>query len=404
VVVDSRSGSLSLAKLFSSGTTVELGGSTSYTDSSQYSDTFTTNRLGVSVTQALLQGRDLRVNTARIKQARVETQISAYELRGFTELLVQTVESTFWDYALAQRQIEIYTDSLDLAEQQLTEIEERITIGQLAETELAAGKAEVALRKENLINARSTLARERLNLLRLLNPFDTVDWDADIDLDYETVVPNVTLDDVEQHVQVALTMRSDLNQAKLQLRRDELEVVRTRNGLLPRLDVFIDFGRSGYGDSFPHANRDIDTGGYDVTAGLLMEAPLSNRANRAQHKRAVLNKAQQLLALDNLEQLIQVDVRSAYIEVNRTLEQISATTATRTSQEEVLRAETEKFRVGKSTSILVAQAQRDLVASRIAEIEAVVDYLKALVELYRLEGSLLQRRGLDTPGSEPIAE
>jgi outer membrane protein TolC len=54
--------------------------------------------------------------------------------------------------------------------------------------------------------------------------------------------------------------------------------------------------------------------------------------------------------------------------------------------------------VGKSTSLLVAQAQRDLVSSQIAEVEAVVNCLKALVDLYRLEGSLLERRGVIAPG------
>ena len=63
--------------------------------------------------------------------------------------------------------------------------------------------------------------------------------------------------------------------------------------------------------------------------------------------------------------------------------------------------ETEKFRVGKSTSLWVAQAQRDVVSSQIAEVEAVVNCLKALVELYRLEGSLLERRGVIAPGREP---
>ena len=59
-----------------------------------------------------------------------------------------------------------------------------------------------------------------------------------------------------------------------------------------------------------------------------------------------------------------------------------------------MRAETEKFRVGKSTSLLVAQTQRDLIASRISQVESIVEYLKAFVELYRLEGSLLERRGI----------
>ncbi len=102
-------------------------------------------------------------------------------------------------------------------------------------------------------------------------------------------------------------------------------------------------------------------------------------------------------ASNNLAQLVQIDVRIAYIEVNRTREQVTATAATRKFQEEKFRAETEKFKVGKSTTLLVAQTQRDLVAGRISEIKAMVSYLKALVELYRLEGSLLNRRGISSP-------
>ena len=98
-----------------------------------------------------------------------------------------------------------------------------------------------------------------------------------------------------------------------------------------------------------------------------------------------------------------MDVRTAYIEVNRAKKQISATIATRKLQEEKLRIETEKFRVGRSTMFLVAQAQRDLLFSQISEIEAVVNYLKALVELHRLEGSLLERRGIIAPGREPVS-
>jgi outer membrane protein TolC len=229
---------------------VGLDATTSSTDSSQYDNTFLSNRLGVSVTQALLRGQSVRANLARVHQAGIDTQISEYELRGFTEALVEQVESSFWDYAMAQRQIAIYTDSLRLAEQQMSEAQERINIGTLAETEVAAAQAEVALRRENLITARSTLARERLNLLRLLNPSEPINWDTDILLEYRIELPETPVDPVEQHVQVALRLRPDLNQARLLIRRDELEVVRTRNGLLPRLDAFITFGKTGYAATF----------------------------------------------------------------------------------------------------------------------------------------------------------
>ena len=400
--VDSITGSISLAKLFPTGTALDLEAGTNYTDSSLYSDTFTANRIGFSVTQALLRGLDVRANMARVNQARLDTLISEYELRGFTEIVLEQVESKFWDYALAQRQIEIYTDSLKLAEKQLTEAEERIIIGDLAETELAAAQAEVALGRENLINARSALAKERLGLLRLLNSSGDIDWNRDVTLQYDTTLPDFQLDDVNQHVQVALRMRPDLNQTRLQIKRGDLEVVRTKNGLLPRLDTFISFGKSGYADTFDKSLNNMDEGSYDVTWGLAFEGSPMNRGARARYARAVAGKQQLSKALENLSQLIQVDVRSAYIEVKRTQEQISATTATRNFQEEKLRAETEKFRVGKSTSLLVGQAQRDFVASQIAEIQAVANYLKALVALYRLEGSLLQRRGLAAPGSEPV--
>jgi outer membrane protein len=401
-IVDSVSGSISVDKLLPTGTSVGLEAGTSYTDSSLYSDTFTANRISFSVTQALLRGMDYQANMARVNQARIDTSISEYELRGFTETVLEQVEDKFWDYALAQRQIDIYTDSLNLAEKQMAEAEERIKIGDLAETELAAAQAEVALGKENLINARSTLAKERLELLRLLNPSGNIDWNRQVNLQYDTSPPDVRLDNVEQHVQLALKMRPDINQARLQIKRGDLEVVRTKNGLLPKMDTFISLGKSGYADTFYNALKNMDAGSYDVTWGLAFEDSPINRSARAQYARAIASKQQLHKALENLRQLVQVDVRSAYIEVSRAQEQISATTATRKFQEEKLRAETEKFRVGKSTSLLVGQAQRDFVASQIAEIQAVANYLKSLVALYRLEGSLLQRRGLAAPGAEPV--
>jgi outer membrane protein TolC len=198
-------------------------------------------------------------------------------------------------------------------------------------------------------------------------------------------------------------MRPDLNQARLLIRRGELDVVRTRNGLLPRLDAFITYGKTGYARTFSDATDELDERSYDVEAGLVFEFPPSNRAAKARHSRAVITKQQSIKALENLIQLAQVDVRTAYIEVDRTHEQITATAATRASQEEKLRVETEKFRVGKSTSLLVAQAQRDLVVSQIGEILSIANYFKSLVSLYRLEGSLLHRRGISAPGAEPIA-
>ncbi len=63
-------------------------------------------------------------------------------------------------------------------------------------------------------------------------------------------------------------------------------------------------------------------------------------------------------------------------------------------QEKAMTAEQERFAAGSSTGLLVAQAQRDLLASHILEKEAIINYRKALVDLYLAEGSLLERRGI----------
>ena len=390
-----------VSQLLPAGTDVSVGLTADLLTADRRDDRYVT-RLGLSINQALLRGAGVDVNLASVRQARIDTLISEYELRGFAESLVARGEETYWDCALAQRTIEIVTDSLHLAEQQRDEIDERIKVGSLAETELAAAEAEVALRREDLINARSALATTRLRLLRLLNPAAADFWNREIVLKSPPSVPQVELDDVETHVEVALRTRPDLNQARLGVRRDDLELVKTRNGLLPRMDLFITLGKSGYADSFGESFARLDDQDYDVLAGLRLEYPPGNRAAAARHSGAAYSREQALRALENLAQLVQVDVRSAYIEVDRAREQVTATAATRRLQEESLRAETEKFRVGKSTSFLVAQAQRDLLESQIGEVSAVVNYLKALIELHLQEGVLLERRGISAPGAKPV--
>jgi outer membrane protein TolC len=201
---------------------------------------------------------------------------------------------------------------------------------------------------------------------------------------------------------MSMRMRPILNEARLRILSNDLELVKTKNGLLPLLDLFVNLGTSGYADSFGQSVSDIDGNNYDILAGVRFQYPIYNRDAKARQQRAMLSRDQAEKALANLSQLVEVDVRTAYIEVRRSKQQIAASSATRRLNEEKLRIETEKLRVGKSTSFLVAQAQRDLLISRIAEVQALANYIKALVNLYQQDGSLLERRGIAAPGREPV--
>jgi outer membrane protein len=395
-------GNIGISKFFPTGTTLSLTGSTDKLDGS-FTDPFYTSRLGIAVTQPLLQGFGSKVNLVSVEQAKIDTKASQYELRGFVENLVAQIEETYWDYALAERQIEIVTQSLEISQKQLDETKERIAVGSLAKSEVITAEAEVASRQVNLINAKNALAQAKLNLIWLINPPGTNIWNKDVILLNAPSNPTELPLDVEMHVGFAMQMRPELNQAKLQWQRDELEIVRTKNGLLPRLDTFIILGKTGYADSFGKSVENISSENkYDAVAGLIFAYSPGNRAAEARNLRAVVTRDQARESINNLAQTVEVDVRNAYLEITRAREQVAATAANRKLQEEKLRIETEKFRVGKSTALLIAQVQRDFLISRLAEIQAVVGHIKAFVELYRLDGTLLERRGIASPGREAV--
>ena len=337
----------------------------------------------------------MEVNLAEVRRARLDMLASEFELRSFAEALIAEVETSYWDYVRAMREIDIFEESLEFAKRQLQATRDRIELGEIAAAEITAAETEVALRNQALIDARSDKEILRLRLIRLLSP-DSFDegWDLEIEVPDEHDQPNLELDELIHHVQAARAWRSEIHESLLQLENRNIEVIQTRNGLLPKLDFFVTLGKTGFADSFGDAVRNIDGDGYDVMAGIRAEYALSNRQARASHIGARASRRQAEESIRNLMQLIELDVRTAYTEAVRSKKQVSASAATRRLQEEVLRTEMEKFETGLSTVLDVALVQRDLLAANIDEAGAIIDFRKALVDLYRLDGTLMARRGI----------
>jgi len=143
-----------------------------------------------------------------------------------------------------------------------------------------------------------------------------------------------------------MRMHPILNEARLRVMRGDLQLVKTRNGLLPAMDLFINLGKSGYADSFGDSVTGLDGSNYDALAGVRFQYPFLNRDARAQYNRSQIELDQEKKALGNLSQLVEVDVRSSYIEVNRAKKQISASSATRMFNEEKMRIEFLQWKKG----------------------------------------------------------
>jgi outer membrane protein TolC len=385
---------ITLSRINHAGTRTAFELSTTRTRSARSDNLFST-RIGVSLEHPLKRGAGKEVNLVSLRKSELDLSWSEYELRGFVLNLVAEIESKYWNYYLSTRQLEIMTESFQLAEQQREETYRRIEAGSIPESEAAAAEAEVMLRKEELINAESAATLAAVSFLRIINP-DTEDfWRKKPVIADELFSIQTDTESLEKLLQIALAERPEIEQADLMIQRDRLEVVSTKNGLLPKLDFFVNMGKTGYATSFSGTNpKPGEEGSYDLSAGFVYELTRGRRDAKAEHQRARLSVKMRQEAMKNLEQLIKLEVIDAYIEVKRTLEQIKATASTAEKQLEKLRVEEVKFSVGKTTSFQVAQAQRDLTAAKIAQVKAAIHHQQAFTELLRASGTLLYQRNI----------
>jgi outer membrane protein TolC len=393
--------SVGARKRFPTGTTVEASVSHAR-EASDRAPEQQEARVDLTVTQAILRGRGSGVNLARVRIAETGTEISLHELRRATEAILADAEVAYWELVQAREAIAIFEGSLAVARKQSEEADRRIAVGILAETEAAAARAEVARREQALLDARSDLESRRLLLLRRLGGGGDRPFDRAVEATTSPRVVGPPIADLPDRLRLAEERRPDLAEARARLEQGELEVVLTRDGLLPRLDLFVALGKTGFEDTETGAFRELGGRTREVSVGLVFSHFLGARAAGGRERAARASRLQAAAAVRNLREQVLLEVRLAVNEAERARANIAATRTTREWQERTAEAEKHLFDVGTGTSLRVAQAQRDLLAAQIDEVEAVVRYRIALVRLYLAEGSLLERRGVSVrrPGGE----
>ncbi|NBB78582.1 MAG: TolC family protein [Verrucomicrobia bacterium] len=375
------------------GTEVELTAGTDRSTSTRSPEQQSV-RFGLTVTQQLLRGFGPAVGLASLRQARLDTLASVSELRGFAEALIANIETAYWELVLANESILVFQKSLEVAEAQLSDIETRIDVGQISEKEAAAARADVALAKQDLIDAESAQRVRRYELIRRIYPKLPLSATMNFRATTKPDVEAIAIPDAGERVRLALQSRPEIKEAEYRIQRGELETVVTRNGRLPELAFFVNLGKSGFATTFQESFREVDGPNYEARVGIQFSQSLGNRSARARDDiaRATLRQSEEALA--NLRSLVRYDVLLALNELERAQKQMTASSNTRRYRQETFEAEQDRFEVGNATALEVSRTQRDLVESQIAEIEARVAYQLAKIQLYIAEGNLLDRRGL----------
>ena len=385
---------MSVSEYFPTGTEVFLSGGFSRSRPSS-SDWGYSGSWSVGVNQALLEGAGLEVNRVALHKAEISNAISRHEFRGFVMDLVQQVENAYWDLVLANETLEIRLFAVHLAEEQLGLNRDMIEVGKLSADAEISAEAELASRRVDLVDAEAAVKTRTIQLIRLLNPERENQWKTVFQPADEAETQAIDLNP-DISAKLADLYRPELAQSRLDLTNRDLEVVQTKNGLLPNLDAFASFGRISSGNSSGDAIRYFDDSDFDnYEVGLSFKMAPLNRAEKAAYRRSRFEQQQAEIALLNLEQSVESEVRTAVIETQKQWERIFATRQVIKSREEELKVEQERFRVGKSTNLDVLQVHRDLIQAQLNEVTARVQYIESLTSLYLKEGTLLDRRGID---------
>jgi len=389
--------------------------------------------------QPLLRG--LRFDAARrqIEIAKKNLSLTDAQFRQRAIETITGVQRAYWDLVFTLRNLQIQRDSARDARTQLEHNRRLVAEGQLAPIDIVAAEAQVANFEQNVYVALDEVGRAENALKNLiaenrqsevwrvaLVPTDTVDVRP----------PTVALEDA---MQAALSTRPELQQSDVAREINALDERLAREATKPQVDLVGTYGAVGLAGAFDPAtsvnpfsaandalrarinqlsvSNGLDplpdppqqtipgtlVGGYpqslanlganrfnNFRVGVQLNLPLRNRTAEAQLGRTLVERDRIRVQREQLEQLIQVDVRNA-LQLTRTAEsRLRAAAVQRGATEQQYQSEQRKFESGQSTFFLVLERQNALAAARGLELRAQTELNKAVAELQRATGNSLE--------------
>jgi len=351
--------------------------------------------LGVSLSQPLLRNAWFKANLAPIRMAKKDSQIAYQNLRKRMMQLTGQAESIYWELVVAQRQHELATASVEIAQRVLDDYKERMETGKVSELERYQAEAGLADRqaKQSAANQRLT---EVMNALR--NMFsDSIVKSNTLIVAVDQPTGNPGQVDFFESMGRALDANADYLSALRMLEKERIRVALAKNQRLPQVDLEASYGLNGLGDSVADSWQTVTDSGYKSwSVGIEMRIPLGGgKSARSESKAAKLRKRQALLSLKSLEVRLSNEVDTVIHSIENSRELIRSARVRAEFSQRLLDADLEHFKEGKSDSRRIFEIEEDLFEARLLELGSLIEHQKTLLMLELLEGSFLRNRGIE---------
>jgi outer membrane protein TolC len=372
----------------------------------------------LSLTQPLLKGFGIDVTRSRITLAEIQAEVEDLNLKQRAIQVAEQTEKAYWDLVLAYAKLDEATESRERARRLLEENQDRVRLGQLPEVEVVQAEAEVAARESNVIAAKKQIKDMDEQLKMMLNlPPGAALWEKSV---FPTDKPRLIDVDLSflRSVQVALEKRVEVITNELSLKGGHVARKVAKNATLPALNLqasyslqglsgnqrtgdILGFGGLGGFQNLPNRfqggyNQSLDVLGSadfpEWVVGLQFEYPIGNRAAKADLAQADLRIKQSVAQQAQIQQQVATELREIIRRVESSKDQIDAATVSVALSERRLAEEERKLHYGLSTSFDVLQMQERLVTQKSQLSQAQNQYMRALVDLDKAKGILLDTR------------
>lgn len=363
------------------------------------------SRLDLQLTQPLMRNFSMDSIRQQVRTSEKLRELSDIQLQSVVTQTLRAVRNSYWDLTYAINSLKAQQQSLALSQQSLRDNQKKVEIGTMAPIDIVQAQAEVAANEQGVIVAEASIKTAQDNLRALILDPSTPDfWTVTFDPSDAPQFEAQAID-VESAVRNALEKRSDLQQAKNSIAQSDINIQYFRNQVLPDINANVRYISAATGgtqlsplrsleDLYTGVPRTIvaDRGFGNVlgdlfgatyptwTVGVSIGYPLGTSIPKANLARARLQYDQSQTQLKNLEMQVATQVRLVARNVNTNQQRVRSARASRELQERKLEAEEKKLAAGMSSSFFVFQAQRDLSVARVAEIQAISDYNKSLVD------------------------
>lgn len=357
--------------------------------------------LNFQLDQPLLRGFGSDVGLASVRLSRNAERTAIATLKSSLIATVTETESAYWDLVRAYRELSIVQAQLERGIGVRDDIKARLVLDAV-QAQVADAVATVESRKGDLLTAQRSMRRASDRLKALMNDPEFPVGSELLLIPSDHAIDEPIMLSLVEEIRTAVENRPEIDTALLAIDDASIRETVAENGLLPQLDLQAQVSLLGFDQYGDRAYSEIADNEFldEFVLGLFFEQPIGNRGPEAEFRRRRLERMRTVVAYRRAVQDTVLAVKNAVDDVKTNYRLIEQARASRVAAAEALRTLlVEKELTDRGYTVerldLELSQQDGLAASERAEVQALIDYNRAIARLAEATGTTLERNRIN---------